>query len=66
VLVAQVVGVRLGVGRQRAEDGGLVAVDVGEGGDRRTPAGGARTAADGTHDADATRRFGASWIGSRA
>ena len=34
VLGAQVVGVRLGVRRQRAEDGGPVGVDVGQGGDR--------------------------------
>ena len=40
---------RLGVGRERAEDGGLVGVHVGERGGRGTAAGGARTAAGGTH-----------------
>ena len=46
---AQVVAVRLGVGGQRAEDGGRVGVDVGERRDRRATAGGPRTAADGAH-----------------
>ena len=47
--VAEVVGVRLGVRRERAEHRRLVGVDVGERGDRGTAARGARTAADGTH-----------------
>jgi len=38
VLTAQVVGVRLRVGRQRAQDGRLVGVDVRQGGDRRAAA----------------------------
>ena len=45
VLRAEVVGVRLGVRRQRAEHGGLVGVDVGEGRDGGPTAGRARAAA---------------------
>ena len=56
--VAQVVGVRLGVGRERADDGGLVGVDVGERGRRRTTARGARTTTEETHAQDATTRAG--------
>ena len=37
--LAQVVGMRLGVRRQRAEHGGLVGVDIGQRGDRRSAAG---------------------------
>ena len=51
--LAQVVGVRLGEGGERAEDGRLVAVDVGERGDRRPPAGGPGATAGGTHEPDA-------------
>ena len=54
--VAQVVGVRLGVGRERADDRGLVGVDVGERGRGGTPARGARTATEETHERDATTR----------
>ena len=54
--VAQVVGVRLGVRRERAEHRGLVGVDVGQRGDRGAAARGARTAAGKTHAADGTRR----------
>ena len=49
--LAQVVGVRLGVGRERADDGGLVGVDVGQRGDRGTAARGARATPDRTHGA---------------
>ena len=54
VHVAQVVGVRLGVGRERTDHRRLVGVDVGERGDRRAAARGARTAPGGTHGADGT------------
>ena len=53
-VVAQVVGVRLGVGGQRAEDRRLVGVDVGQRRDRGSTAGRARTAAGRTHVADGT------------
>ena len=56
VRVAEVVGVRLGVGRQRAEHRRLVGVDVGQRADRGAAAGGARTAAGRTHGPDGTRR----------
>src|SRR6478735_3459010 len=49
VRLAQVVGVRLGIGGQRAEDRRLVRVDVGQRRDRGSPAGRARTAAGRTH-----------------
>ena len=52
---AQVVAVRLGVGRERAEDRRRVGVDVGERGDGRAAAGGARTAADRAHGANRTQ-----------
>jgi hypothetical protein len=51
VHLAQVVRVRLGVRRERAEDSGHVGVDVGQGRDRGTPAGGTGTAAGSGHDA---------------
>lgn len=51
VLVAQVVAVGLGKRRQRAEDGRLIGVDVGEGGRRVACASGARASAGGTHRA---------------
>ena len=56
--VAQVVGVRLGVGRERADDRGLVGVHVGERGRGRTSARGARTATKETHGRDATTQPG--------
>ena len=59
VQLAQVVGVRLGVRRERAEDGGLVGVDVGQRVDRGATAGGARTATGEAHAPDATRRAAA-------
>ena len=49
VHVAQVVGVRLGVGRERTDHRGHVGVDVGEGGRGRTTTGGARTTTEETH-----------------
>ncbi len=49
VLLAEVVAVRLGVRRQRAEDRRRVGVDVGQRGHGRTPAGGPRTASDQAH-----------------
>src|SRR5207342_2946635 len=58
VHLAQVVGVRLGVRRERTDDGRLVGVDIGERRDRRAAARGARTAPDGTHGADATSGAG--------
>ena len=56
VVVAQVVGVGFREGRQRAEDGGLVAVHVGERGDRGPPASGAGATAGRTHEGDRTSR----------
>ncbi len=52
--LAQVVGVRLGVRRERAQDGRLVGVHVRQRVDRGTAARGARTATGGTHAANAT------------
>ena len=49
VLPAQVVRVRLGELGQRPQDGGRVGVDVGQGGDSRTPAGAARALPTGPH-----------------
>jgi hypothetical protein len=43
MLLAQVVGVRLGIGRQRAENGRLVGVHIGERADGLALAGGTRT-----------------------
>ena len=54
VRVAEVVGVRLGVRRERAHDGRLVGVHVGEGGDRGAVARSARTTPAVTHGADGT------------
>lgn len=56
VLFAQVVGVRLGVGRERSDDGGRVGIDVSERGHRGTAAGGPRAAAQRAHGGDRTRR----------
>ena len=55
VLLAQVVGVRLGEGGERPDDGGQVGVGVGEGGDRRTAAAGPRAAPHKPHSALTTR-----------
>ena len=54
VPVAQVVGVRLGVGRERAEHCRLVGVDIGERRDRGTGARGARAAAGRAHEGKRT------------
>jgi hypothetical protein len=56
VLLAQVVGVRLRIGGQRAHNSGRVGVDVGERRDRRPAAGGPRAAAQWAHGGDRTRR----------
>ena len=48
-VLAQVVGVRLGVGRERADDGGGVGVDVGERRHGGRAARGARAATQGAH-----------------
>ena len=52
VLVAQVVGVRLGLGGERADDGGGVGVDVGERGHRELGAPGSRTPPHAQHVRD--------------
>lgn len=51
---AEVVGMGLGIRGERPQDGSLIGVDVGQGGHRRAPAGGTRTATGRTHDADGT------------
>lgn len=51
----QVVRVRFGEGRQRAENRRLLTVDVGERGDGRTPAGCSRTPTHETHVHDCNR-----------
>jgi predicted Zn-dependent protease with MMP-like domain len=56
VLLAQVVGVRLGVGREWTDDRSRVGVDVGERRHRRAAAGGPRAAAQRAHGGDRTRR----------
>ena len=63
--LAQVVGVRLGVGGQRTEHGRLVGVDVGQRHHRRPAARGAGAAAGGLHGPDATSRRGRRRLGSR-
>lgn len=55
VLLAQVVAVRLGVDGQRADHRRPVGVDVGERGDSREGARGARAASDRAHDRDGSR-----------
>src|SRR5690242_14793982 len=54
VVLAQVVGVRLGVGGERADDGGRVGVDVGERGDGGATARGARASAQRAHAGERT------------
>lgn len=66
VAVAQVVGVWFGVGRQRADDGGLVGVHVGERGRGGAPTGCARTSSKETHDRDATTVRALVPVGSRS
>ena len=56
VLLAQVVGVRLGIRRERPDDGGRVGVDVGERRHRGAAAGGPRAAAQWAHGGDRTRQ----------
>jgi hypothetical protein len=66
VLVAQVVGVWLGVRREGTDDSSHVRVDVGERGGGRTSAGGARTATKETHGRDATTQQALLTVGSRS
>ena len=56
VLFAEVVGVRLRVGRKRADNGGRVGVDICERRDRGPAAGGPRAAAQWAHGGDRTWR----------
>lgn len=65
VLAAQVVGMWLGVGSQRTQDGSLIGVDVGEGGRRRPATCSTRTPTEQTHQAEATCENLAGRLGSQ-